>query len=130
VASLILEGVLEQLPGLKIVISHGGGYLPHYFGRLDRNVTNMPESVRNISRVPSSYLRNLYYDTCVYDVSILEALVDRVGPDRLVLGSDYPVGDEDHLEFVRQARNLSEADLAALTGGTAAALLDLQRVAG
>ena len=107
-ASLILEGVLEQLPELRIVISHGGGFLPHYAGRLDRNVTNMPDSVRNISRRPSEYLRDLYYDTCVYDVSVLEALVERVGADRIVFGSDYPVaGDEDHLAFVRSARNLS-----------------------
>ena len=129
-ASLILEGVLDRLPGLTIVVSHGGGYLPHYFGRLDRNMTNMPDSVRNISRPPSAYLRDLYYDTCVYDASILEALVDRYGAGRLVLGSDYPVGDEDHLGFVRQARNLSADDLAAVTGGTAARLLGLDPEAG
>jgi aminocarboxymuconate-semialdehyde decarboxylase len=127
VASLILEGVLEQLPGLRIVVSHGGGYLPHYFGRLDRNVTNMPDSVRNISKPPSAYLHDLYYDTCVYDVSILEALVDRFGPERLVFGSDYPVGDEDHTAFVLQASNLSEDGLAAVAGGNAARLLGLTK---
>ena len=125
-ASLILEGVLERWPASRIVISHGGGFLPHYAGRLDRNVTNMPDSVRNISRRPSEYLRDLWYDTCVYDVSVLEALVERVGADRIVLGSDYPVaGDEDHVAFVRAARNLGEAELAAVTGGTAATLLGL-----
>jgi len=125
-ASLILEGVLERFPSMPIVISHGGGFLPHYAGRLDRNVTNMPDSVRNISRRPSEYLRDLYFDTCVYDVSVLEALVDRVGPDRLVFGSDYPVaGDEDHLAFVRGAGNIGDAELAAVAGGTAAGLLSL-----
>ncbi len=124
-SSLILEGVLESLPGLRIVVSHGGGYLPHYFGRLDRNVTNMPDSVRNISRKPSDYLRSFYYDTCVYDASILEALVDRVGADRLVMGADYPVGDDDPVAFVRQAKNLSRDDIVAITGGTAARLLSL-----
>ncbi len=108
IASLILEGVLEDFPKLRIVISHGGGFLPHYFGRLDRNVTNMPDSVRNISRKPSEYLRDLYYDTCVYDICVLEQLIERVGADRIVLGSDYPVaGEEDHVAFVRGARNLS-----------------------
>lgn len=125
VASLVLEGVLDRLPGLTIVISHGGGYLPHYFGRLDRNVTNMPDSVRNISRAPSAYLSDLYYDTCVYDVSILEALVGRYGAERLVLGSDYPVGDEDHLGFLGTAGNLSPGELAAIAGGTASKLLGL-----
>jgi aminocarboxymuconate-semialdehyde decarboxylase len=120
--------VLERLPGLKIVVSHGGGYLPHYFGRLDRNVTNMPDSVRNISQRPSAYLHDLYYDTCVYDVSVLEALVDRFGAQRLLFGSDYPVGDENHMAFVRQARSLSEDDLAAIAGGNAARLLDFESV--
>ena len=123
VASLVLEGVLEQLPGLKIAVSHGGGYLPHYFGRLDRNVTNMPSSVRNISRTPSAYLHDLWYDTCVYDVSILEALASRYGAGRLVFGSDYPLGDEDHMAFVRGAENLPGDDLEAVAGGNAAALL-------
>jgi aminocarboxymuconate-semialdehyde decarboxylase len=123
-SSVILEGVLDRHPGLRIVISHGGGYLPHYFGRLDRNVTNMPDSVRNISRRPSEYLRSFYYDTCVYDPAILAALADRVGTDRIVLGSDYPVGDADPLAVVREA-GFAPADVEAITGGTAAQLLGL-----
>src|SRR5581483_7613979 len=123
-ASLILEGVFDELPELRVVVSHGGGYLPHYFGRLDRNVTNMPDSVRNLSRLPSDYLRSFHYDTCVYDVSILQALADRVGADRLVLGSDYPVGDTDHLGFVRSA-GFSERELEGILGATAASLLGL-----
>ena len=124
-SSLILEGVLERYPALKIVVGHGGGYLPHYFGRLDRNVTNMPDSVRNISRRPSEYLHDLYYDTCVYDVSILEAIVDRYGADHVVLGSDYPVGETDPIGFVRRARNIGTDDEPQVLGETAARLLGL-----
>jgi len=122
-ASLILEGVLERYPGLNIVVSHGGGYLPHYFGRLDRNVTNMPDSVRNINRRPSEYLHDLYYDTCVYDVTILDAIVRRYGADRLVMGSDYPVGDPDPVAFVRRADGVPEEDQARVLGQTACVLL-------
>jgi aminocarboxymuconate-semialdehyde decarboxylase len=122
-ASLILEGVLERYPGLKIVVSHGGGYLPHYVGRLDRNVTNMPDSVRNLSRAPSEYLRELFFDTCVYDVGTLEALVHRYGADHIVMGSDYPVGERDPVAFVRRA--LDGAALEKVTGGNAARLLQL-----
>jgi aminocarboxymuconate-semialdehyde decarboxylase len=86
----------------------------------------MPDSVRNISRRPSEYLRDFYYDTCVYDVSVLEALVERVGADRIVFGSDYPVaGEEDHLAFVQSARNLSGHDVESVAGATAARLLSL-----
>jgi aminocarboxymuconate-semialdehyde decarboxylase len=127
-ASLILEGVLERCRGVRIVISHGGGYLPHYFGRLDRNVTNMPESVRNISQRPSAYLHDLYYDTCVYDRTILDAVLRRYGADRLVMGSDYPVGEADPVAFVRHVG--TERDQAAVLGGTACALLGLARSTG
>ena len=80
-------------------------------------------SVRNISRTPSAYLHDLWYDTCVYDVSILEALASRYGAGRLVFGSDYPLGDEDHMAFVRGAENLPGNDLEAVAGRNAAALL-------
>src|SRR4051794_13391879 len=99
--SLILEGVLERYEGLKIVVAHGGGFLPHYSGRLDRNVENQPQTARNMSRLPSEYLDDLYYDTCNYDTRVLEALVTRFGAERLVIGSDYPVGDPDPIGFVR-----------------------------
>jgi aminocarboxymuconate-semialdehyde decarboxylase len=122
--SLILEGVLEELPELRIVIAHGGGFLPHYFGRLDRNFRNRPATARNISRPPSDYLRAFFLDTCVYDPAVLAVLLDRVGPDRLVLGTDYPVGDVDPLAILRAA-GLSGADLAAVSGGNATALLGL-----
>jgi aminocarboxymuconate-semialdehyde decarboxylase len=72
--SMIYQGVLDRFPGLKIVVAHGGGYMPHYMRRLDRNVTDKPETAKNISRMPSAYLRDFYYDSCVYDPSTLTAL--------------------------------------------------------
>jgi aminocarboxymuconate-semialdehyde decarboxylase len=124
-ASLIYEGVLEDLPSLRIVVSHGGGYLPHYYGRLDRNVHNLPDSVVHISEPPSAYLRRLYYDTCVYEPSTLTALARQVGADRLLMGSDWPVGEADPIGFVNRCPELTEADRAAVLGGTAAELLGL-----
>ena len=123
-ASLILEGVLDELPGLKIVIAHGGGFLPHYFGRLDRNFRNRPGSARNIAKPPSEYLRDFHLDTCVYDPAVLAVLVERIGVDRLVLGTDYPVGDVDPLEILRDA-GLEGDGLAAVAGGNAARLLGI-----
>ncbi|MBI0537291.1 amidohydrolase [Roseomonas sp. KE2513] len=121
-ASLIYEGVLDAFPGMTIVVSHGGGFLPHYCGRLDRNVTNMPASARNISRRPSDYLRDFHYDTCVYEPGVLGALARVVGVDRLLMGSDYPVGEADPLGFLRRAEGFTEADRAAMAGGNAARL--------
>lgn len=130
IASLIYEGVLEQLPQLTIVMAHGGGYLPHYYGRLDRNVRAHPQSAANISRRPSEYLRNLFYDTCLYEPAMLEALVARVGADRIVIGSDYPVGDPDPVGFVQRCPSLGPEATEAVLGGTVAQLLHLTAATG
>lgn len=124
-ASIIYEGVVERFPNLKIVISHGGGYAPHNMGRMDRNVINRPDSMANIGRKPSEYLRSFYYDTCLFDPAILRALIDRVGADRLVMGSDYPVGDPDPIGFIQKCPGLTAEEQDLLIGGTAAKLLGL-----
>lgn len=121
--SMIYEGVLDRFPGLKLVVAHGGGYMPHYMGRLDRNVTDKPETAMNISRKPSAYLRDFYYDSCVYDPTTLAALIQRVGADRIVLGSDYPVGDPEPTRLLGLADALPNSERSMIAGGTAARLL-------
>ena len=124
-ASLIYDGVMEKFPRLKIVIAHGGGYFPHYMGRMDRNAVNRPDTLRNTNgKKPSDYLRSFYYDTCVYDPQVLEALIERVGADRLLMGSDYPVGESDPVAFLKRC-GLEGEELAAVAGGNAARLLGL-----
>jgi aminocarboxymuconate-semialdehyde decarboxylase len=128
--SLIYEGVMYRHPKLKVVIAHGGGYFPHYLGRMDRNTRNRPDTVRNIGgKNPSEFLRSFYYDTCVYDPKVLQVLLDRVGADRLVLGSDYPVGETDPVGWLQDSCGLKGADLARVAGGNAARILGLPEVA-
>src|SRR5688500_19359223 len=94
--SLYYELVLHRFPNLIVVIAHGGGYFPHYMGRMDRNHANRPDTVKNTGgKKPSEFLRSFHYDTCVYEPAVLRVLLDRVGADRLVMGGDYPVGEED-----------------------------------
>lgn len=123
-SSIIYEGVFDRWPEVKIVMAHGGGYLPHYYGRHDRNFGNRPETARNIAAKPSDYLRRFYYDTCVYVPHVLEELVDLVGAEHIVLGSDWPMGGINPVEFVGQARNVGSAEAALIKGGSAVALLD------
>lgn len=124
-ASLVYEGVMEKFPGLKVVVAHGGGYFPHYMGRMDRNAANRPDTLRNTNgRKPSDFLRSFYYDTCVYDPQVIKVLLDRVGADRLVMGSDYPVGEKDPVGFL-DACGVTGADLASMAGGNAARILGL-----
>jgi aminocarboxymuconate-semialdehyde decarboxylase len=124
-ASLIYEGVMARHEGVKVVMAHGGGYFPHYMGRLDRNAGNRPDTLKNTGgRKPSDFLRSFYYDTCVYDPLVLRTLLERVGADRLVLGSDYPVGEHDPVGFLEKC-GVAGRDLADIAGGTAARLLGL-----
>ena len=124
-ASLIYEGVMTQFAGIKIVMAHGGGYFPHYMGRLDRNTANRPDTVRHMDgKTPSDFLRHFYYDSCVYDPEVLKVLIARVGVDRIVMGSDYPVGEQDPVAWLRGA-GLSGDDLENVAGGNAARLLGI-----
>ena len=125
-ASLIYEGVMTRFPGVKIVMAHGGGYFPHYLGRVDRNAVNRPDTVRHTDgKAPSEFLRDFHYDTCVYDPQVLRVLIERVGIDRLVMGSDDPVGEADPLAWLRSA-GLAGVELAAVAGGNAARLLGMR----
>lgn len=125
ISSIIYEGLFEAFPKLKIVMAHGGGYLPHYIGRLDRNYTQHPVSRKNLKRLPSEYLKCFYFDTCVYSRRTLENLIAEVGADRIVLGSDYPVGEKDPVGFIRGCANVGEAELDMITRTTPAKILGL-----
>jgi aminocarboxymuconate-semialdehyde decarboxylase len=123
--SLVYEGVMTKFPKLKVVMAHGGGYFPHYMGRMDRNTANRPDTVRNTGgKTPSAFLRSFYYDSCVYDPQVLKVLIERVGADRLVMGSDYPVGEKDPVAWLRGC-GLAGEDLARVAGGNAARLLGI-----
>jgi aminocarboxymuconate-semialdehyde decarboxylase len=120
IASLMYEGVLETFPNVKICISHGGGYMPLCMGRVSRNYVEKPATRVNMRKSPDEYLRQLYYDSCVYDHAVLRNLVERVGATQVILGSDYPVGEWKPIEFVRSAPGISDADKEKIIGLNAA----------
>jgi aminocarboxymuconate-semialdehyde decarboxylase len=124
IASLIYEGTLDRFPDVKIVMAHGGGYFPHTTGRVDRNVAK-PEAMKNIDKAPSTYLRRFHYDSCMYDPLALGHLIQRVGADRIVLGSDYPFGEMDPLLSAAALPVVDDAELALIAHGNARRLLGL-----
>lgn len=125
VASLMYEGILDAYPKLKICISHGGGYMPFYMGRIARNYLEKPSTRVNMTKSPDDYLRMLFYDTCVYDADTLEQLVAKVGSDRVMMGSDYPVGEARPAQFIVSHPRLSDADKNKLTTLNAAKLFNI-----
>jgi aminocarboxymuconate-semialdehyde decarboxylase len=89
-ATLVSGGVMDECPNLKIVLGHGGGYTCYGIGRMDRGWQVRSEARANIQRPPSTYLRRFYYDCIVYTESALRFLIDTVGADRVVFGTDWP----------------------------------------
>jgi aminocarboxymuconate-semialdehyde decarboxylase len=122
---LIFAGTLDRHPGLRLLAAHGGGFLPTYIGRSDHAWSQRPDA-RGCARPPSSYLRRIWYDALVYSPQALRHLVEVVGSDKVVLGTDYPfdMGITDPVERATAAA-LPAADLTAILGGNAAALLGL-----
>jgi len=124
--SLILGGTLDRFPALAIVLVHGGGFLPYHVGRFDRGHVTRPEARADGAALPSGYLRRFHYDTLVQFAPALSYLVEVVGADRVVLGSDYPfwLGDPEPLRVVREA-GLAAAAEAAILGDNATRLFAL-----
>lgn len=116
---LILAGVLDRHPKLRLVLVHGGGFLPFQSGRFDRSyaIGSHPDATMAKSG-PGEYLRSFYYDTCVMTVPAIRMLCDLVGHDRVVLGSDYPfpIGDPDPVGAVVAANLAADASQAVLEG--------------
>ena len=127
-SQLIFGGVLDAHPGLKLCVAHGGGYLPGYWGRMDHAFAVRPECREHMSRKPSSYLRQIWLDTLVFDQDQLDSLVRTHGADRLCLGSDYPF-DMAEADPVAFHKRLTEIEKAKIVGRNAADLLGLE-VAG
>ena len=120
---MILGGVLDRHPGLRIVSVHGGGYLPLAIARVDHAFKHRPELRHHLTRVPSEYLDQVWFDTTVFDPALIAALVARFGADRVLLGTDYPfdMGEGDPLA-VLAAAGLSDDEVAMVAGGNALGL--------
>ena len=82
---MILSGLLEEHPDLKIQLFHGGGHLPYQIGRLDRAYEMRPEAGKKISRKPSEYLKKFYFDTITHSSEALNYLVNLVGVDQVMV---------------------------------------------
>lgn len=121
ILSLILSGAFEKLPEtLRLCFCHGGGSFPYLLGRVE-NAWQHRDLVRKDSpRPPSAYIDRFYVDSAVFDHGALRFLVDVMGADRVMLGSDYPfpLGEQTPGALIRSA-DLTEAERDALLGGNA-----------
>lgn len=110
-ASLYCGGVLDSFPDLQVILCHGGGFFPYQFGRLGRG-REIRDDIRSATRkLTREALRWFYYDTILFEPSVLEFLVSEAGAEHVLLGSDCPfgIGDPDPTRVVFEAR-ISEAE--------------------
>jgi len=124
---LIFDGVMERNPRLKIVLPHAGGYLAHYWARMDHAWKARPDCHTVIKKKPSSYLEKFYFDTITFDRTMLANMVKRYGADHVVLGTDYPydMGMEHPVDFIGLTPGIAAADKSKIMGGNAARLLGI-----
>lgn len=127
VLRLVFSGVMERLPALKLVAAHTGGVFPYLRGRIEVAYHAYPEARVNISKPPSEYLKRVWLDTVCYDPDVLASSYAFAGPDKMVMGSDYPhqIGDLEHCVGRVKAMNIGEEEKRKILGENAAKLLKL-----
>ncbi|WP_285412505.1 amidohydrolase family protein [Variovorax sp. efr-133-TYG-130] len=130
VSHLIFDGVVARYPNIKFIAAHGGGYVAHYWARMDHAWRARPDCRTVIDRAPSSYLKTFYVDTMVFDPEMLRHLVDTFGADRVLMGTDYPydMGEEHPRELIAQVKDLSADEVARIEGLNAVKLLNITPV--
>jgi len=125
-AHFVFGGVLDRFPRLDVVLPHAGGALPILWGRLQHGQQVRPEAQGRARQPFREYLRRFHYDTIGHDPGVVRYVVDLVGSDRVVLGSDYcfDMGYEQPREIIGQI-GLSAAEQDKIIGANAARLLRL-----
>jgi aminocarboxymuconate-semialdehyde decarboxylase len=129
-AHMVMAGVLERHPRLRVLLAHGGGALPALRGRLRHAHSFQPQARSRLGESPDDSLSRFYFDTVTHDESLLRELVALAGADRVLCGSDYPfdMGVERPAEIVRSL-GLAPDEEQAILGGNARRLLGQEREA-
>ena len=128
VSHLIFDGVVARYPKIKFIAAHGGGFIAHYWARMDHAWRARPDTRTVIKKKPSSYLEKFYFDSITFDPRMLKQLIDRYGADHVLLGTDYPydMGEDDPRGLIAGVPKLSAADRRLIEGGNAMKLFKIK----
>jgi aminocarboxymuconate-semialdehyde decarboxylase len=123
-AHMVMAGVLERHPELRVLLAHGGGALLALRGRLRHAHSFQPQARSRLRESPDDSIKRFHFDTLTHDDELLRGLIDYAGPDHVLLGSDYPfdMGDARHVDTVR-ALGLPPDHEAAILAGNAERIL-------
>jgi aminocarboxymuconate-semialdehyde decarboxylase len=117
-AHMVVAGVMERHPKLRVLLAHGGGALLAVRGRMRHAHGFQPQARSRLGESPDDSLRRFYFDTLTHDEALLRALIDYAGADHVLLGSDYPfdMGDQRQVETVRALGLDSDVEARILSG--------------
>ena len=117
-AHMVVAGVMERHPGLRVLLAHGGGALLAVRGRMRHAHGFQPQARSRLRESPDDSIRRFYFDTLTHDDALLRSLIDYAGPDQVLLGSDYPfdMGDARHVDTVRALGLEPQVEEAVLAG--------------
>jgi aminocarboxymuconate-semialdehyde decarboxylase len=123
---LIQDGTLDLFPRLKICAAHGGGYLPSYSSRSDRCLQAFPDQCKPLKKLPSEYLKQLYYDSVLFTPEDIRHLIAVVGASQVVLGTDYAaLWNRNPIDGILSVPGLNDEQRIAIFNGTLSRLLKI-----
>jgi aminocarboxymuconate-semialdehyde decarboxylase len=129
-AHMVMAGVMERHPELRVLLAHGGGALLALRGRMRHAHGFQPQARARLHESPEDSIRRFYFDTLTHDPALLRALIDYTGPDHVLLGSDYPfdMGDARHVDTVRALGLAPDVEAAVLAGNAERLLAEKETV--
>ena len=126
VARMCFRGIFRDFPNIRWVIGHLGGAIPYLMERLDNGYRDFAECREHIDALPSTYLKQLHYDTVSFSGPALRIVREMVGVDHMVMGSDYPhmLGSIDRAVTSIEGLDIPDPDKQAIFSGTALRILN------
>ena len=126
VARMCYDGMFEEFPDIRWIIGHLGGAVPYLMERMDNGFRDFADCRAKIDRLPSVYLKHLYYDTVSFSAHTLTMVRNMVGADHMVMGSDYPhlLGSIDRAVTSIEGLEISEKEKTQIFEGTALRILN------
>jgi aminocarboxymuconate-semialdehyde decarboxylase len=125
VSHLMFSGALDELKQLRILLAHGGGYVPYQIGRFTHGHRVRPEPRKHTQTSPRDLLRRFYFDALTHDAKAARHLINMVGADRVVIGTDHPfdMGPDDPVGSINAIPDLTVPERDQVYGLTAKSLL-------
>jgi predicted TIM-barrel fold metal-dependent hydrolase len=122
---LIMAGIFDELPNLKLVCPHLGGALPYIIGRLDHQTQVLKRGPKNLKHAPGAYLKRVWLDIVSPSPLAMKFAHEMLGADRLLFASDHPWVEPNVILEPLRSLKLSRAEEAKILGGNARALFEI-----